>query len=356
MGYTVTMYRKYPNRTVKTYQLIGDEQGLISAVIKKELDKPSSFTFSIDPTHTAYSEIALFSTYLDVTYSSTCVFYGRAIEVSVGYDRVKKVTCEGCMAFLDDTLTPTISISDLSGWQSLVSRYNTSVSLEGDRKTLTFVFDSNITYTAYSNTNKGPYLEAFRDAFINRKAVSNAKVFHLVEQGKTIYVTCSVESTTQTQPVKWDINLINYTENKNAVGIYRQYTFYGYSSAGLQWSYQVTNPAWEEEFGEQNIARSVTMKDTIGSRDELIDYSDKYMADLESEIYKYDAQAIDMGITGEYPFFNMSKGVSVTLKNGDTAKILPINSATYDILNPSNDRISLGGKTKGISEQIKELQ
>ncbi len=85
------------------------EYRLLSAKPVSGINKTDDFVFEIDPTHPHYNKLKKLKTtiYVYEIYSSTRtekVFEGRILSDTESFDKLRKVTCEGALAYLKDSI------------------------------------------------------------------------------------------------------------------------------------------------------------------------------------------------------------------------------------------------------------
>lgn len=107
---------------------------LISPIVKAEMGNVESFDFSIQAGSKFYDAFLQMKTYLRVVYDGTTIFYGRVLTIdNTPFNGVRKVRCEGPMAFLMDSpvegkqeeTRPKITTYEYM--QQLINNHNTNV-------------------------------------------------------------------------------------------------------------------------------------------------------------------------------------------------------------------------------------
>ena len=87
-------------------RLMGNEYRLIDPKLELAVNSAGTFTVSIPPTNIAYSSLTCFTTDLYITRDGTVIWYGRVINESLDFWNNRRITCEGALAFLNDTVQP----------------------------------------------------------------------------------------------------------------------------------------------------------------------------------------------------------------------------------------------------------
>ena len=110
------------NSKLENYQIF-------SPSLEMELNKTGSFLFSIFPDHPYYGLIKKLKSIITVWQDDYLLFRGRVLEDEVGWHNEKKITCEGELAFLLDSIQrPYDYTGTVAGYLNLlVTRHNEQV-------------------------------------------------------------------------------------------------------------------------------------------------------------------------------------------------------------------------------------
>lgn len=79
---------------------------LLDPVITEEINSAGSFTFGMPYTNERYNEIKLRTSTIEVFKDEKIFWRGRPLTANIGFNRTMNVTCEGALAFLNDTVYP----------------------------------------------------------------------------------------------------------------------------------------------------------------------------------------------------------------------------------------------------------
>ena len=82
------------------------EETCISAKYTAEMNSAGSCTFKIPPTHPYYNDIQPLITEVVVVEIDNVVWFGRVASVKKDWNNCKTVTCEGALAYLNDSIQP----------------------------------------------------------------------------------------------------------------------------------------------------------------------------------------------------------------------------------------------------------
>lgn len=95
----------YADGSVLARSGIADPTFMIaSPEVKTELNKAGSFQFTIFPMHPYYDQLIKMKTKIDVVLNGENIFTGRVLYTQTDLYRQRKVYCEGCLAYLLDTV------------------------------------------------------------------------------------------------------------------------------------------------------------------------------------------------------------------------------------------------------------
>ena len=96
------MYTVYCDNSI-LYTPGVEELKLGDPVLKLEVNKTGSFSFTIYPDHLYYDQIERMKSIVRVEKDGSMLFRGRVISEEIGFYGEKDVTWEGCLAFLLDS-------------------------------------------------------------------------------------------------------------------------------------------------------------------------------------------------------------------------------------------------------------
>lgn len=79
---------------------------LLDPVITEEINSAGSFTFGMPYTNERYNDIKLRTSTIEVFKDEKIFWRGRPLTANIGFNRTMNITCEGALAFLNDTVYP----------------------------------------------------------------------------------------------------------------------------------------------------------------------------------------------------------------------------------------------------------
>jgi len=81
-----------------------NEFQLEGPILKQELNSVSGLSFTIHPNHPYFNNISKLSSIVRAYRDNNLIFKGRVINSELGFHNEKKITCEGVLAFLLDSV------------------------------------------------------------------------------------------------------------------------------------------------------------------------------------------------------------------------------------------------------------
>lgn len=113
------------------------EHHLVNPTLKLAENSAGSFEFTIPYGHPGYNEIQRMTSTIAVERENQCIWTGRVISESEDFMRNRKYTCEGALAFLNDTYQPHINYQNTTVqrlFRQIILRHNEKKKFEPDRQ------------------------------------------------------------------------------------------------------------------------------------------------------------------------------------------------------------------------------
>lgn len=329
-----------------------------------ELGKTGAFDFVIYPEHPYYDSVNVMLSYITVYRLDKIIFSGRVLKIEYGFHNEKRVSCEGELAYLLDTLVePTAFYGSYNEYfDRLINIHNAQVDKTkqfsiGDF-TIAEFFPYEVVTSEYTTTwdemNKkfvdrsGGYLQARTengvryldmlsfDANINN--VSNQRITYgknLLDiqreiDGSEVF-SAIVPLGEEVDGVRVDISSVNngvkYIVNEEAVAMY------GMIYKVVQFD-GITDPAilltQAKRYLEENFAAVTSIEITVADISPLDPALDSFMLGQWVEVHS------------KHHFDN-------------TGVLFLVRKMTIDILNPDQTRIVIGRVRRGITDSIAKL-
>lgn len=114
-----------------------DGYEIMNPVLETKVNEAGSFTFEVPPTNLLYNSLYPIRTIVSVRQGTFELFRGRILTSERGFNRVRKIFCEGCLAFLHDSwIQPkTLSGSAAEVLTAMLTEHN-AATLNGCRLSL----------------------------------------------------------------------------------------------------------------------------------------------------------------------------------------------------------------------------
>lgn len=369
------MYKVYCDNYL-IYDTRLTELTIINPSLNLELNKTGSFTFTIYPSHPYYDKLQKLKSIIKVYQDDYIVFRGRILNDVQGWHNEKKVTCEGELAFLVDSIQrpydflsgdKSTTISELFSY--FITNHNEQV--DDDHKfkvgniTVTdpndYIVraDSNYTNTWDSINNKlidsfGGYLWVRHEEdgnYIDYLADFNTLSSQTIEFGKNLI---DLEKTVKGEDIATAIIPLGVksedTEERLTIKSVNDDVDYVYNQEA------VNKYGW--------IFKTVVWDDvTVASN--LLTKGNKYLADSINLAVSIELSAVDLSaIETNAGSFKLGSYLKVKTKPHDIVdKLFLINKLSLNLTSPKSNKITLGtsystftekasSSTKGVGDMI----
>lgn len=125
MTYSIYLDEKYLWSSI---EMGGSEYSIIDPSLNMQINNAGSFTFSIASNHPLYNSIYLLKSVIVIMHDSIEIWRGRPLKFEDDSDKIRKVTCEGELAYLNDTATwphDAIKTRSVKDWmKAIFDHYN----------------------------------------------------------------------------------------------------------------------------------------------------------------------------------------------------------------------------------------
>lgn len=217
------MYSVYADKILIHQQDSPDRRiHLLSPNLKMADNAAGSLDFIMAPDHMSYNDIEEMRTTIYVRRDGHTIWSGRAISSSIDFQNRKSFTCEGALAFLNDSLQPNKSYKNVNNkifFEALLNQHNAKVGknreiMEGlilpgadDRPEVTSTFDYE---TCYEKT-----WSVIQSKFLDR--IGGHIRIRYGEDNKTPILDYFDENyqnwNTPNQTINFGMNLLDYSSN-----------------------------------------------------------------------------------------------------------------------------------------------
>lgn len=209
------MYTVYMDNELLYYP--GDEElAIIEPKLEQALNDAGSFEFGLPVTNPRYNEVYNRKSHVIVKDNEKEIFYGEVREIERDMNNTKTVYCVGELAWLYDSIQPQARYTNSTLREfisAIIDRHNEQVD-EWKKYTVGYVEQAES--NTYRFTNRENTLDAVREKVCDRlglymrigKPDVGAKYLDFVPIG-SYGKRC-------TQPIKFGVNMLDYTENLSA--------------------------------------------------------------------------------------------------------------------------------------------
>lgn len=369
------MYKVYCDNYL-IYDTRLTELTIINPSLNLELNKTGSFTFTIYQSHPYYDKLQKLKSIIKVYQDDYIVFRGRILNDVQGWHNEKKVTCEGELAFLVDSIQrpydflsgdKSTTISELFSY--FITNHNSQVDADHqfivgnitvtDPNDYIVRADSNYTNTWDSINNKlidsfGGYLWVRHEEdgnYIDYLADFNTLSSQTIEFGKNLI---DLDKTVKGEDIATAIIPLGVksedTEERLTIKSVNDDVDYVYNQEA------VNKYGW--------IFKTVVWDDvTVASN--LLTKGNKYLADSINLAVSIELSAVDLSaIETNAGSFKLGSYLKVKTKPHDIVdKLFLINKLSLNLTSPKSNKITLGtsystftekasSSTKGVGDMI----
>lgn len=330
-----------------------------NAVVDLEIGKTGRFEFLMYEDHRNYSDIVLMTAMIYVYRGEENIFSGRVLRIEYGMYNEKKVTCEGDLAFLNDSLIePDAYYGNFYGYlERLVSVHNTQVDAS---KRFTIGRISFPDFEGYEYVYE-EYATIF--AAINASIIKHTEGYLQArnENGVRYLDVLSYNDTTGTsnQPITLGKNLIDLQRTEDGEDLFSAILPLGDEVDGARVQIGSVNN-WNPFIVNQNayslcgyIAKVVTF-DGITDPQKLKSVATLYLQENYIAASNIEITITDMShIDSSYDSFKIGQNVEVISPKHFKEKLtFLIRKMTINVSDPTQTRITVGKVKQGFVESI----
>ena len=336
------------------YDLRDENLVLIDPKVDLEVNKAGSFMFKMPPTHPQYDLPKKMLSCIQVLQDDVEVFNGRVTECKIDFYNRKQFTCEGQLAYLNDSIQRPAEYHDMTvrGYlEALIAEHNKQVTKDRQFKvgivTVTDNNDSLYRYTNYNSTMKEVKEDLVGDLG-GYLRVRNVGDIHYID-----YI--AEYDNTNTQSIEFGENLLDFSRNTDVTDIAtviiplgakleespiaaleQRLTIESVNSG----SDSIVNLEAVKEFGY--ITKTVTWDD-VTTPEMLLYKGKKYMSDQQFDSMTLEVKAVDMHWTdSDVEQFKLGDRVKTHSSLHGLDRYFPLSKMTLQLNNLSSSTFTLG--------------
>lgn len=337
---------------------LSNDMSLTSPILKLQDNNAGTLEFGILPGDDIYDKIKKMKSEILVYSEGRPIFSCRPIDENIDFKNIKKITCEGALAYLNDSVQRPHEYHNLSirGYlETLITNHNLQVSdprLQFEVGVVT-VHDDND--SIYKYTNWESTLQVIKTDLIDKYG-GHLRV--RIEGDKKYLDYLKDYPKTNTQVIEFGTNLLDFTKNIDATQIVTAVIPLG---ARLEES---TIPKLEERLTIKSINNGVdyvtsqSAIDTYGWIFKTVTWDDvhkplilkhkgeEYLKSIQFENVVIKVRAIDLHMVDvNIEQIELLDQVRVISKPNGLDKIFPVSELTIDMTNPQANSITLGNNS-----------
>ena len=337
---------------------------IYDAELTLEIGKAGFLEFTIYPSHPRYNEVVEMLAMVEVHRNDDVIFYGRVLEIEYGFYNEKQVTCEGDLAFLNDSLIPPHTYgSSFSGYlQYIISKHNAQVESNKQFRVGKFTVGDFSPFAVVENLEYISALESLNKrmveasgGYLNVRNEGGIKYLDLLD----LYADATNISK---QSIRLGKNLIDYKNSTNSEDVFSCIVPLGAKIDDTELRIDVKNvnsglPYIEnaqaiELYGRiyrQVIFENITYPQT------LLETATAYLAENYAGISSIEITAADLSVVdSSIESFSVGEWVDVydSLHFSQSPQTFLISKMKINLLDPAQNKIEIGKTKKGLTESI----
>lgn len=337
---------------------LSNDMSLTSPILKLQDNNAGTLEFGILPGDDIYDKIRKMKSEILVYSEGRPIFSCRPIDENIDFKNIKKITCEGALAYLNDSVQRPHEYHNLSirGYlETLITNHNLQVSdprLQFEVGVVT-VHDDND--SIYKYTNWESTLQVIKTDLIDKYG-GHLRV--RIEGDKKYLDYLKDYPKTNTQVIEFGTNLLDFTKNIDATQIVTAVIPLG---ARLEES---SIPKLEERLTIKSVnngtdyVASPSAIDTYGWIFKTVTWDDvhkplilkhkgeEYLKSIQFENVVIKVRAIDLHMVDvNIEQIELLDQVRVISKPNGLDKIFPVSELTIDMTNPQANSITLGNNS-----------
>lgn len=340
------------------YDLRDEELVLIDSKLTLEVNKAGSFEFKMPPNHPQYNLPVKMRSVIQVFQDDVEIFSGRPIEQKTDFYNRKFISCEGQLAYLNDSIQRPAEYHDktVRGYlETLIANHNSQVDESKQFKVgIVTVKDNNDSLYRYTNYNST--LQEIKEDLVDDLGgyirIRNVDGYHYID-----YI--EEYDNTNNQTIQFGENLLDFSRNfdwtelvtaiiplgakleESPIEALEQRLTIESVNNGCDY---LTNEEALATFGW--IAKTVTW-DGVKTPEMLLSKGRKWLTDNQFEEMVIEAKAIDLHYTdGEIEQFKLGDKIKVHSLLHGIDRYFPLTKMTIQLNNLSANTITLGTTVK----------
>ena len=350
------------------YDLRDENLVLIDPKLDLEVNKAGSFSFKMPPQHPQYELPQKMLSCIQVFQDDEEVFNGRITECKIDFYNRKQLTCEGQLAYLNDSIQKPAEYHDMTvrGYlETLIAEHNKQVAKYRQFKvgivTVTDSNDSLYRYTNYNSTMKEIKEDLIDDlgGYLRVRNVNGTAYLDYIKDYENV----------STQSIEFGENLLDFSRNTDLTDIATVFIPLGAKLeespiAALEQrltiesvnngSDSLINLEAVKKFGY--ITKTITWDD-VTTPEMLLYKANKYIADYQWDSMTLEVSAVDMHWTdADIEQFKLGDKIKVHSSLHGLDRYFPLSKMSIQLNNLSSSKFTLGTViNKSLTSRVQEI-
>lgn len=327
---------------------------LINPVLIMEDSMAGSLEFTMPPTHSHYDSIERLKSIITVERDGREIWEGRVLEERIDFYKRKKVTCEGELAYLNDTTQPQGEFHDIDVRDfltTLINVHNSKASSDKQfRVGIVTVMDPND--SLYRYTNRETTLTCIRDKLIDRLGGH----LRVRKSGGMRYLDYLADSPrTCKQTIEFGKNLLDFSQNFDASDFVTAIIPLGAKLDESEFTALESRVTIEEVNDGRDYLYSSAAVFDYGWLEKTVIWDDvhepdilkqkgmQYLASVQFEKLVLEISAVDLhNINPEIDDIDVLDEIRVISPPHGLNRLFPVKRRSIPLAKPSEEKITLG--------------
>ena len=355
----MSYYVKLDDKTLYEPLLQSEGYVIISPSVKKAKNKAGSFTFKIPPTNPLYGSLKKLKSIISVYKDDNIFWKGRVLDERKNFNKIKEVTCEGELAFLNDVIIAPYDYSEKG--MTINEFFQYVMDLYAKNCSEYRKIQPGYVYNVDSDTRIYPISKTYENVLSTLSSkligVFGGVLVFRYQNGVSYLDYYGHISDVIRQKIEFGKNLINLEEYVDATDVYTyliplgkqddagNYLDISSVNSGLNYIYSKTGL---ELYGK--ITKTVEYTD-IEDATLLKQKAEAVLADAIKEATTITIKAVDLRVLGvDTDTIDVNCLVNVVSPPHGINSNFECTEITFDLSNVANNEYTFGSDTKSLTE------
>lgn len=336
-----------------------DETKALSPVLNLSEGNAGDFSIKLPPCNIGYDFIKRLTTEIIIEEKGREIWSGRVISSKEDFQKNKTFTCEGELAYLNDTTQPQQEYNNTSIFnflKAILTAHDAKDRFYGNNKQFDIgTVTVNNSSATYHYTNYETTYKAIADKLVDKYG----GYIKLRKQNGKRYIDYISETDrpTSSQEIHFATNLLDFTKTYNSTDFYTVLLPLGkkigdeYSEDDVLSAYttvESVNDGSPYVINNDAVAAYGWIEGTMNFNDvedpeELLYLAQYYLSTVQFDNLVLDLKAIDLSYLGaDYEKIQLSDKVRVVSRPHGLDRFFPVTKMTINLDNPANNSFTLG--------------